>query len=231
MVRSEVVSITGPAHSLSAYVARPEGDGPWPGVVVIHDVFGMTDDLRHQADRLAVDGYLAVAPDLFSYGRKLPCLVATLRAMRSRRGPVFGDVDAAHAFEAWIERRSGAAANIAAAHRPTPDRFEGTYDLSPIDASNVSMTFLGDTIALVRAEHVRAFAILTPTNHTLLHEYIDTPEYDRNLASVHRALAAGGVSVLDYDRRFGAPEFIDNDHLTAPGNRRLAALLAQDVRP
>ena len=147
------------------------------------------------------------------------------------RYALFGDVDAAHAFEAWIERRSGAAANIAAAHRPTPDRFEGTYDLSPIDASNVSMTFLGDTIALVRAEHVRAFAILTPTNHTLLHEYIDTPEYDRNLASVHRALAAGGVSVLDYDRRFGAPEFIDNDHLTAPGNRRLAALLAQDVRP
>jgi carboxymethylenebutenolidase len=103
MVRSEVVSITGPAHSLSAYVARPEGDGPWPGVVVIHDVFGMTDDLRHQADWLAVDGYLAVAPDLFSYGRKLPCLVATLRAMRSRRGPVFGDVDA---VRAWTTARA-----------------------------------------------------------------------------------------------------------------------------
>jgi lysophospholipase L1-like esterase len=146
------------------------------------------------------------------------------------RYALFGDVDAAHALEAWIERRSGAAARAAAAHRPTPDRFEGTYDLSPIDASNVSMAFLRDTIALVRADHLKAFAILTPTNHTLLHEYIDVPEYRKNLATVRRALEAGGIGVIDYDRSFRAAEFIDNDHLTASGNERLARLLARDVR-
>ena len=54
---------TASAPALNAYVATPPvGDGPWPGVVVLHEAFGLNDDTRQQADRLASAGYLAVAP-------------------------------------------------------------------------------------------------------------------------------------------------------------------------
>lgn len=87
---------------LAAYVAVPAGEGPWPGVVVLHEAFGLTDDTRAQADRLAAEGYLAVAPDLFSKGG-LRCLRATFAAMLSGQGPAFGDIEATRS---WLAARA-----------------------------------------------------------------------------------------------------------------------------
>ncbi len=117
------------------------------------------------------------------------------------------------------------------AHRPTADAFEGTYDLTPIDPSqNLSYRRLLAFDDLLKRERIPAIGFLTPTNHTLLHEYIDSPEYVANLRTVKNALAARGTRVLDFDAAIPSTGFIDNDHLTVAGNATLAALLLPAVR-
>ena len=82
------------SEELRAYLAMPRGTGPWPGVVVIQDALGLSDDIKAQADRLAAAGYLAFAPDLYS-GRGIRCVLATLRASRSGQGQAYEDIEAA----------------------------------------------------------------------------------------------------------------------------------------
>ena len=63
---SETVTIETLDHTgtFKAYVAKPAGD-PRAAVVVIQEIFGVNAGIRRKCDRLAEDGYLAVAPDLF----------------------------------------------------------------------------------------------------------------------------------------------------------------------
>jgi carboxymethylenebutenolidase len=96
-----VPNTTFPASTgqLRGYLATPAGDGPWPGVVVIHEAFGLIDDIRAAADKLADAGYLAFAPDLLSYGFAPRCLVTTMRTMiRGGGGRALDDIDAAREF-------------------------------------------------------------------------------------------------------------------------------------
>lgn len=89
----------GSRGDLHGYLAQPEGAGPWPAVIVIHDIFGMTDDLRRQCDWLAGEGFLALGPDLYSWGRKAACLVSTLRDLTAGRGRAFDDIEA---VRTWV---------------------------------------------------------------------------------------------------------------------------------
>ena len=63
---SETVTITALSgdEEFTAYVARPAGS-PKAAIVVIQEIFGVNAGIRRKCDRLAEDGYLAIAPDLF----------------------------------------------------------------------------------------------------------------------------------------------------------------------
>ena len=66
------------------YLAVPRGSaGPWPGVVVIHEAFGLNADTRAKADQLAGRGYLALAPDLFDGKLWLRCVGSMFRQVRA----------------------------------------------------------------------------------------------------------------------------------------------------
>ena len=102
------LTFTAATGELGAYLAVPRGPGPWPGVVVIMDALGLSDDIRNQADRLAAEGYIAFAPDLYS-GRGVKCVLATLAASRSGRGQAYDDIDAART---WLAAREDCTGNV-----------------------------------------------------------------------------------------------------------------------
>lgn len=57
---------TGEADSIRAWVVYPERDEPAPVVLVVHEIFGLTNWVRAVADQLAAEGFIAVAPDMLT---------------------------------------------------------------------------------------------------------------------------------------------------------------------
>lgn len=60
------IAVPGKTGKMSAFVVYPERKDKAPVVIVIHEIYGLTDWIRAVADRLAADGFIAIAPDLLS---------------------------------------------------------------------------------------------------------------------------------------------------------------------
>ena len=65
-VQGEMIDVGG----MPAYLAKPAGAGPWPAVLVIQEAFGLNEHIKDVARRVAGEGYVALAPDLFYRGGK-----------------------------------------------------------------------------------------------------------------------------------------------------------------
>lgn len=72
--------------------------------MILHELFGLNDDIRRIAQRFAQNGYAALAPDLYSAGpRPRPlCIARLMAALRSGQGPVFEQIEAARR---WLAER------------------------------------------------------------------------------------------------------------------------------
>ena len=85
----ETVAIDTHLDGRLAVLVRPTAPGPWPGVVMIHEAWGLDDVLRRQATRLASAGFLVLAPDLYGAGSRLRCMISTFKAFKARTGLPF----------------------------------------------------------------------------------------------------------------------------------------------
>ncbi|MCU0256261.1 MAG: dienelactone hydrolase family protein [Vicinamibacterales bacterium] len=101
--------VPSPLGELPTYRAVPTGDGPWPGVVVVHDAVGMTTDLVNQVDWLADEGFVAAAPDLFGGGTIGRCLREVVRSYTTWQGSMFERIEA---VRRWLAEQPGCTGRV-----------------------------------------------------------------------------------------------------------------------
>ncbi|MFI5345613.1 MAG: dienelactone hydrolase family protein [Elusimicrobiota bacterium] len=103
---------------MDAYVARPQGGGRRPGLIVIQEAFGVNAHIRDVADRFAREGFTAIAPELFHRtapgfeGRYDDFPAAAPHYQAVTTGTLTADLTAAHA---WLLERGGVAEGNCAA--------------------------------------------------------------------------------------------------------------------
>jgi carboxymethylenebutenolidase len=88
---------------MRAALAAPNDPGPRPAVLVLHEAWGLNDDIRRLTGCVADLGYTAMAPDLFDGNGPWPlCLLRAFSTFLRGRGRVFDDIEAARR---WLADR------------------------------------------------------------------------------------------------------------------------------
>jgi carboxymethylenebutenolidase len=99
VTRAGRVQVLADGRAMRATLAVPDGDGPFPGVIVIHEALGLTRDIKEKCLRLAEMGYAAIAADLFDGRGPMPiCIFRTIGQLNDGDGPAFADLDATREY-------------------------------------------------------------------------------------------------------------------------------------
>lgn len=86
-------------HRMPASLALPATREARPGILVIHEIFGLNDDMRRITRRFAELGYVALAPDLYAGGgSRTLCVARAIWALKSGEGPAYKHMSAALAY-------------------------------------------------------------------------------------------------------------------------------------
>lgn len=88
-----------------AYIAKPEGAGPFPTVIMIHEFFGLNESIVSKADLLAEQGYLVIAPDTFRGSTASMVPRAIYQVITTKPENINADLDSVYA---WLESESDA---------------------------------------------------------------------------------------------------------------------------
>ncbi|HWF28641.1 MAG TPA: dienelactone hydrolase family protein [Mycobacterium sp.] len=89
------IQIEAPDGPIDALLDIPQGRGPWPGVVVIHDAVGYGPDNELISQRIAQAGYLALTPNMYARGGRARCITRVMRELLTKRGRALDDILAA----------------------------------------------------------------------------------------------------------------------------------------
>jgi carboxymethylenebutenolidase len=65
-VRADWVTYAGDGVTVTAYLTQPAGSGPWPGLVMVHENPGLTENRQEVSRLLSAEGYAVITPNLFS---------------------------------------------------------------------------------------------------------------------------------------------------------------------
>ena len=95
---------------MDSYLAKPEGAGPFPGVIVIHEIFGLNDNIRDISREFAEQGYVALGVDLFSNRNRMVCMMQIVHGMliRPLNNSMLADLKSSIAF---LQKQPGLDAN------------------------------------------------------------------------------------------------------------------------
>jgi carboxymethylenebutenolidase len=85
------IAIDTPGGPIDALLDIPDGQGPWPGVVVIHDAFGYGPDKQWTNANIAAAGYIAITPNMYARGGRARCITRVMRELLTKRGRAIDD--------------------------------------------------------------------------------------------------------------------------------------------
>jgi carboxymethylenebutenolidase len=88
----DTITINAPDGPIDALCSVPDGKGPWPGVVIVHDAIGHGPDNERISRKVAAAGYIAITPNMFARGGRARCITRVFRELLSQRGRALDDI-------------------------------------------------------------------------------------------------------------------------------------------